>query len=159
MCIILAALSKANAKYSEIHQSGKHQEKGLMNLAWEIKELTELNDNGRSLLVELRSLTNKLEDKNCDRTKENISRQLSTVRQKLRTFIKGVTYHKRTAATHVLVFMISPEGRNKKPYALPIQCIPYKGLSDAKVRCLANAVIEEMTKRNMKVAGMSITVN
>ena len=49
--------------------------------------------------------------------------------------------------------MISNEERNKKPYALPIQCLPYKGLSDSKVRELANHIITEMVQRKMKVAG------
>ena len=84
---------------------------------------------------------------------ENIPRILQTIRQKAITFVKDVARHQRTAATHVLVFMISSEERNKKPYALPIQCLPYKGLSDNKMRELANLIITEMVKRKMKVAG------
>ena len=49
--------------------------------------------------------------------------------------------------------MISPEERNQKPYALPVQCMAYKGLSDSKVRELANKVITEMIKMKMKAAG------
>ena len=52
--------------------------------------------------------------------------------------------------------MISSEERSKKPYALPVQCIPYKGLSDSTVRELANKVIHEMVKRRIKVAGMNV---
>ena len=55
--------------------------------------------------------------------------------------------------------MISNEERSKRPYALPIQCIPYKGLSDAKVRDLVNKIISEMVKRKMKVAGKKVYVN
>ena len=64
-----------------------------------------------------------------------------------------MTHHQRAAATHVLVFMISQEGQRKKPHAVPIQCNPYKGLSDDKVGELANKIIAEMTNRGMKVAG------
>ena len=49
--------------------------------------------------------------------------------------------------------MISTEERSKKPYALPVQCLPYKGLKDGEVREIGNKVIQEMHKRNMKVAG------
>ena len=49
--------------------------------------------------------------------------------------------------------MISNEERDKKLYGLPVQCIPCKGLSDLKVRELANKIIHEMNARNMKVAG------
>jgi len=86
-------------------------------------------------------------------TQENIRSQLTTVRTKLFAFIKGVTHHQRTPTTHVLAFMISSEDRRKKPYALPIQCIPYKGLTDAKIHQLSNNIIAEMVKRKMNNAG------
>lgn len=70
-----------------------------------------------------------------------------------------VIHHQHTPATHILVFMISNEERSKKPYALPVQCIPYKGLSDAKVRELANKIIREMVKRKMNVAGKKVYKN
>ena len=56
------------------------------------------------------------------------------------------------------MLLISSEERSKKPYALPIQCVPYKGLSDNKVRELANHVIHEMVIRGMKVAGKNSNV-
>ena len=52
--------------------------------------------------------------------------------------------------------MISNEETNKKPYSLPVQCIPYKGLSDPKIRELANKVIHEMVKRKVKDAGENV---
>ena len=67
--------------------------------------------------------------------------------------VKGITRSKCTAATHLMVFMISHERRDRKPYALPVQCLPYVGMSDVKMRSLANKIIEEMVKRMMKVAG------
>ena len=84
----------------------------------------------------------------------NIPRQLTSIQQSLISFITGITRHQRTAATHILVFMISCEERRTKPYAIPVQCIPYKGLGDVKICNLANTVILEMVKRNMKVAGI-----
>ena len=76
--------------------------------------------------------------------------------KKAADFVKEVVRHQRNSATHILVFMITPEERNKKPYALPVQCLPYKGVSDARVRKLADQIIQEMVKRNMKVAGQNI---
>lgn len=49
--------------------------------------------------------------------------------------------------------MISSEERRKKPYALPVQCVPYKALTDAKIRDLANKIVIEMRKQKMNVAG------
>ena len=77
----------------------------------------------------------------CRWIEDNIPGQLKDICKQLAVFIKGVTRHQRTPATHVLVFMISNEERDKKPYTLPVQCILYKGLSDSMVRQLANKII------------------
>lgn len=98
-------------------------------------------------------MLNRIEQDDCLWEEENIPRQLKNIRQRLIIFIKGATRHKCTAATHVLVFMINGEERKTKPYALPVQCIPYKGLPDIKVHELANNIIQEMVKRKMKVRG------
>ena len=141
-----------NNDYSEKLQSRQHKEKEMINLTWKIKELSDLNQNGRKIFSQVNLIISKLPTEECDRN-DNIPRNLHEIRQKVCTFIKGVVRYQRTAATHVLVFMISNEERDKKPYALPIQCLPYKGLSDAKVRELANKIIQEMVRRGMKVAG------
>ena len=72
----------------------------------------------------------------------------------VRYFIRSITRHKRTAATHVLVTMISPSERNVKPYALPVSCIPYTGLAEGKARKIINMVVKEMCKHGMKVEGV-----
>ena len=146
-------MKQSNDTYSEKLQSNKYIEKDLINLSWKIKELGDLNEMGRSLHTEVNLLYSRLETGQCFWEQENIPRLLTDIRKKLRSFIKGITRHQRTAATHILVFMISQEMRRTKPYAIPVQCIPYKGLSDLKVRELSNRIIEEMTKRKMKVAG------
>ena len=48
-------------------------------------------------------------------------------------FKKNLFKKKRTAATHVLVLMLSDERQQKKPYALPVRFIPYKNLRDQYV--------------------------
>ena len=124
----------------------------MITLSWKVKELNDLGESGRQVYAEIKALTSRMQVREGSR-QENIPRILQTIRQKAITFVKGVACHQRTAATHVLAFMISSEERNKKPYALPIQCLPYKGLSDNKMRELANLIITEMVKRKMKVAG------
>ena len=126
-----------NSEYSLKLQSGAQREREWIILAWKVKELNELNENGRQLHSDINLLINKMgQDTHLE---ENIPSQLSNVRQKLVSFIKGVTRHQRTPATHILVFMISSEERRRKPYALPVQCVPYKTLTDSKIRSLANA--------------------
>lgn len=117
-----------------------------------MRELEDLNSKGRSLRVEVSALLDKLKNPSFDR--EYLPSKLDSVKNAAEEFIKGVTCQQCVAATHCLVIMISPEERNKKPYAFPVQCIPYKGLKDRQVREITNKVISEMTKRKMKVAGM-----
>lgn len=49
--------------------------------------------------------------------------------------------------------MISSEERSVKPYALPVQCIPYVSNTHEKMRSLVNTLVKEMVGRNMSVAG------
>ena len=77
----------------------------------------------------------------------NIPRRLTAIRQRLSAIVKALYRWKRTAASHVFVFMISSELRNKKPYALPVQCV---GLKENDIRQLTNKLI---AKRKMEVVG------
>ena len=142
----LIALSKANEEYSTKLDSGQYNEKTMFALSWQIKELEDLNAQGRKLIVSASVLIEKCEDSLCDYVAENISRQLQLFRDSLYLFVKNVTQHRRHPATHIFVFMISPEERRMKPYAIQVQCIPCAGLSDAKVRELLNKLIEQMTE-------------
>ena len=146
-------LAKANNTYSEKLETERHKQKDMIALSWKVKELNNLGESGRQVYAEVKALTSRLQVSVGTGEENNIPRNFQTIRQKATSFVKGAIRHQRTSATHVLVFMVSNKERNKKPYALPIQCLPYKGLSDNKVRELANRIITEMVKRKMKVAG------
>ena len=49
--------------------------------------------------------------------------------------------------------MISSEIRDRKPYALPVQCVPYTGLKEKDIRRLENELIKVMVLYGMNVAG------
>ena len=104
----------------------------MFSLAWNVRELDHLNSKGRSLRVEISTLLDKLKDPSFDR--KYLPCKLDGVKSAAEEFIKGVTRQQRVAATHCLVIMISPEDRNRKPYAFPVQCLSYKGLKDRQVR-------------------------
>ena len=65
-------------------------------------------------------------------------------------------FKKRKPATNILVFLISESTRAKKPYAIPLQCIPHAGLQDQEVRAIADGIKLEMTKIGMKVEGKKL---
>lgn len=69
-------------------------------------------------------------------------------------YLRNLFKKKRICATHILVFMVADEQRNSKPYAIPIQYVPYKGIRDQEVRDLTKEIKVEMTKAHLKVVGM-----
>lgn len=68
-------------------------------------------------------------------------------------YLRNLFKKKRSCATHILVFMVADEQRNTKPYAIPIQYVPYKGIRDQEVRDLTKAIKEQMTNAHLKVVG------
>jgi len=73
----------------------------------------------------------------------------------LLSYLKDLFTKKRTAASHVLVFMFADELRNRKPYAIPVRFMPYKSLTDSKLRELELQLEEAMRNVAMTVVGMS----
>lgn len=124
----------------------------MFSLSWDVEELKALNEEGRKLRVEISSLVDICTPRNFQPM--NVPRKLTSIRQRLCELIKRVTKFKRNAATHVFVFMISSELRDRKPFAIPIQCIPYKGLGEENIRTLTRAVITEMVAHGMKISGI-----
>lgn len=54
----------------------------------------------------------------------------------------------------MLVFMIADELRNRKPYAIPVRFMPYRSLTDSKLRELELQLEEAMRNMGMTVVGM-----
>ena len=126
----------------------------LLKLAWGVQELQELTTSVRQLIVDISSLKDKLADLQYDTVKENTARTLKSLQKEMVDTVKKLSKHQRTAATHIFVVMVSPESRSRKPYALPVQCLPIKALRDEQVRDIANKLIALMVEREMNVAGV-----
>lgn len=71
-----------------------------------------------------------------------------------KTYLRNIFKKRRTAATHVLVLMLSDERRSKKPYALPVRFIPYRNLRDQYVRDFTREIKQHMTERGLALVGM-----
>ena len=154
--MLLLALRKNQSAYEEKLSSSGTTDSVIYSLGWKIDELSRLNEQARQLSVDLTVAQECIEDEN--KSLGDINRQLSHIRDHLKHFIKTVTWHKRTPATHVLVTLISPSDRNRKPYALPVCCLAYAGLGEAAARNHINGVIKEMQKRDMKIEGMHLNL-
>lgn len=70
--------------------SGSAKEKTLVNLAWEVDDLSRLSQSGRHLLVELGTVSDLLEDASTNLVQINVARRLTQLRQTLLTFVKGI---------------------------------------------------------------------
>ncbi len=82
----------------------------------------------------------------------NVSGRLSSLRPRLRSFLRDM-YRHGTPASHVFVLMISSEQRRVKPYAIPIQCLPYTSMDNTTMRRIVCNALQLMLDRGMKIAG------
>ena len=142
---------KANEKYSFKVREGKSTHQAMYTLGWTVNELDRLVKEGRQLRAEICSSICAMQEAG-----ENIVRRLTKLRPRLTEFMKQSTRQRQVAASHVLVIMISPEDRSKKPYGLPVECIPYAGMSHQTLRRLLNSLVKEMIDRNMSVVGKQV---
>ena len=84
----------------------------------------------------------------------NIADDLTVLRTNLEDY--GLYMKKRDAASHIIIFMISDEQRNNKPYAIAVRVLKYKSITDAKVRVLKEEMRHAMKRIGMTTVGMSI---
>lgn len=85
---------------------------------------------------------------------DSVSRAaIKSTSQEFQIYLKNLFKKKRTAATHILVIAISDEQRNVKPYALPIQYLPYRSLRDQYVRDITAPIKNALTQAAINVVG------
>ena len=147
-------LQKVNELYEDKLKAGSTPERAMFALSWDIEELKALNSEGRTLRTEISTAMDVCttpHEQQC-----NPPRKLTAIRKQLVQFIKRVTRFRRKPATHMFVLMISSELRNQKPYALPVQCVPYAGLKEIDIRRLVSAVVKKMIGSGLYVSGMHL---
>ena len=147
-------VESVNEEYSAKVAEGKTTEKVLYGLAWKLKELETLCEDGRKLKVEIEVIVGHLSNPDADVVLLNVALKISNLKKRLTSFVESLSIQQRTSATHIWVIMISPEDRRSKPYALPVQCIPYKSLTATVARDIINSIIKVMKSKGMDVAGI-----
>ena len=130
-------LQKTVKKYKKKFAKDSSNNKGLKEMNWDIVEMTKLLESCQAFMNQY----------------EKGDRVHAGLREELFTYTRDLFKKKRTAATHVLVIMVSDERRNSKPYALPVQYVPYKSLKDATVQRLVEDVMKAMRDLDMKYVG------
>jgi hypothetical protein len=85
---------------------------------------------------------------------KNVVMALKNIEQDMLAYLRNLFMKKRQpAATHVLLFLVSDERRNKKPFAMPVQYIPYHSIRDQFVRDMTNNIKRGMMKMELKPVG------
>lgn len=162
MCLLtvyLLELSSKSKDYQEKLQSRTHTEQVMFAICWEIDELNSLVESGRQVLVDIKTALDITSGSDADIQSANLPRRLSKLKTKMIDFAKCLSKFKRTPATHVFVIMVSSELRQRKPYALPVQCLPYCGLNEKDIRRIISNLINEMVKASMSVRSESLNHN
>lgn len=137
--------------YEEKRAKQKSSETMMMTLAWDLQGFEELLSQCVKFTEVVRQLKGTL---SLPRSRHgNIKAEVSTLRNQLLNYVKSLYGKKRTAATHLFVFMIADESRNLKPYAVPVRVLPFKSVTDKKVRELEEELRNAMTSIGMPVVG------
>ena len=147
MIYFISALKTKNDEYCSQRETKKATITKMHRLGWEVDELQRLLKDCQCIMREINEVKFATDG-------GNVPRQLTDLRQKMKKFVKGVMPFRRTPASHIAVYMISDEQRIKKPYAVPIQCVPYRGMNEVLGRRLVKNIISEMNRRGMNVSGI-----
>ena len=132
----------------------ENSEKAMLALLWDVEELKQLYEKGRKLFADVTAALDVVCGIVAAQHDSNLPQKLMSIRTRYRELTKGVYHFKRVPASHIFCLMISTELRNRKPYATPVQALPYASLRERDIRRMVNNLIEEMLKLNMNVAGM-----
>ena len=85
---------------------------------------------------------------------EDVHTALCNIEKDSLTYLRNLFVKKRQpGATHVLLFLLSDERKNRKPYTMPIHYVPYKSIRDQFVRDLTVNIKTEMMRLGLKPVG------
>lgn len=126
----------------------------MFSLSWDVDELKNITAECRKVYYDLESCITACTDQLFQ--EQNVPKKLTSIRSKLTDIIRRTAHFRRNPASHVFVLMVSSDARNKKPYALPVQCIPYAGLKETDLRRLINDLCREMVSLGMDVSGKEL---
>ncbi|XP_066270847.1 uncharacterized protein [Branchiostoma lanceolatum] len=143
-------LTKTINVYRKKSETPNTSEETLKGLNWEIVEISNFIQQSQQLKDIYEDLLRLITPDNPDT--RTVTTRHKTQEADTRRYLTGLFKKKRQpAATHVLVIMLSDEERKRKPYALPVQFIPYHSLRDQWIRDLTRKLKERMAFHGLTV--------
>lgn len=153
MTFLLDGLIAAEQEYEKKFNAPNTSQHLLKTLCWERVEFNTLLQQAQCFSEKYEAMLTCLHQE-VPRERHVIT-ALQNIEKDAFTYLRNLYIKKRhPGATHVLLFLISDERRNKKPYALPVQYVPYKSIRDQFVRDLTDDIKREMVKMSLKPVGM-----
>lgn len=146
---LMNGFQKARAVYHEKFQK-QVPNKTLKELNWDIVEHNTLLQQSQLLCENVKDT---LESAFPDELDESTAANIRKLAVKSKSYLCDIYKKRRTAASHVLVTMLSDERRAKKPYALPVRFIAYESLKDQQLRDFNRDIKRKMVERGLKVVG------
>ena len=149
---LTSGLEKAANLFREKMRKQTTSEETLRCLNWEVVEFQVLLEQSNNWLQLLSDLLGDLNPNNP--ALAPVVAVLKDSESNMSLYLRNIFKKKRQpAATHVLVLMVSDERRNKKPYALPVQYIPYYSLKDQYIRDFTKVLKQNMVQLGLHVVG------
>jgi len=145
-------LVQAEAEYTKKFHSPTTSAELLKTLCWERVEFNTLLQQSQSFKEKFELMISLL-NPTCPRARD-VKKQFKNLLPDMRKYLRNLFVKKRQpGATHVLLFLISDERRNKKPFAMPVQYVPYKSIRDQYLRDMTDKIKQEMVKMDLKPVG------
>ena len=139
----------AKDAYEKVLQASRPSENTLMELSWNLIGFEELLKQNSEFSQEITQVVNK----HVSGQQQFVKSAIVKLSPRLLNYVKEVYTKKRSAATHLMIFMISDESRNTKPYAVPVRFLPYHSITDNKLRQLQMEIEDAMIDLNMIPVG------
>lgn len=143
----------ASTHFEKKSRQANCPEETLKEANWEVVEYQTLLQQSQELHLELENALAGIADVN---RAQYILPVIHNLTASSFLYLRNLFKKKRTAATHVLVLMLSDEKRSKKPYALPVRYVPCRTLKDQFIRDLTKDLKVEMKKRDLNLTGKSL---
>ena len=140
----------AKEKYEKKLTNSRCSDDLLMKLAWDVVGFEQLLKQANNFKNELELMVNDLKLG----LQNVVVVRIRNLERSIMQYYKDFYSKKRSPASHLLVFMLADELRNVKPYAVPIQFLPIKSITDDQIRQLEHEIEALMKTNEMVTVGM-----
>ena len=146
-CMVFAVLDSKTSELAKLRRKESSSTNVIGEAQWDAEEYKYLLTECQWALAAVKELDT-LNLVGTGTSCQRLQLKFKDFKMRVEAVIRGLVRKQRQPASHAMVFI--PQDRSRKPYALPVQLLPYRGLKDSTVRDLANKLKMEMKSRDME---------